>query len=181
MAHLKIATFNCAGLGVATRRKAIFDYLRKIDAQIFCLQETHSTTLEEHKWALEWSKSRAIFHSNPKNDRSNGVAFLLNHPNLNFTNWHGDQHGRVITADFFHPHGKNPYHKHIRTTIWPPHERKDSLLRLVIRLPPLVTPDHPNRWFQLRVSSYAQLTQFPIKTNSLKIFIFMHFQIYQWS
>jgi len=75
MAHLKIATFNCAGLGVATRRKAIFEYLRKLEAQIFCLQETHSTSLEEYKWAVEWGKSGAIFHSNKTNDRSNGVAF----------------------------------------------------------------------------------------------------------
>jgi len=35
-----------------------------------------------------------------KNDRSNGVAFLLNHSDLSFTNWHGDQHGRIVTADF---------------------------------------------------------------------------------
>ena len=93
-------TFNCAGLGLATRRKAVFEYLRTLDVQIFCLQETHSTTLDEHKWAVEWGKTRALFHSNQKNDRNNGVAFLLNHPGLNLTNWHGDQHGRVSTADF---------------------------------------------------------------------------------
>jgi len=100
MAHLKIATFNCAGLSVTTRRKAIFDYLPKLDAQIICLQETHSTALDEHKWAVEWGNPYALFHSNKTNDRSNGVAFLINYPDISLTNWHGDQHGRVVTADF---------------------------------------------------------------------------------
>jgi len=100
MAYLKIATFNCAGLTSSTRRRTIFEHLRSLDIQIYCLQETHSTTGDESKWAREWGQKRACFLSNHRNDRTNGVAFLLNHPNLDFITWHGDQNGRVITADF---------------------------------------------------------------------------------
>ena len=103
MSTLKVATFNCAGLGVTIRRRTIFDYLRTIDAQILCLQETHSTALDENKWASEWGKHRALFHSHSRNDRSNGVAFLLNHSDLRFTNWYGDETGRILSADFDTP------------------------------------------------------------------------------
>ena len=99
MATLRIATFNCAGLGMATRRKTVFDHLRSADVQLYCLQETHSTTLDEFSCAEEWGKTQALFHSNSKNDRSNGVVFLLNHPSLKLVNWYGDQHGRILSAE----------------------------------------------------------------------------------
>ena len=103
MAKLRFATFNCAGLASATRRRAVFSYLRSLNVQIFCLQETHSNTRDEHKWATEWGKNRACFHSNHANNRSNGVAFLINHPDVSFIDWHGDQNGRTLTADFNTP------------------------------------------------------------------------------
>jgi len=48
----------------------------------------------------EWGIARALFHSNSKNDRRNAVAFLLNHTSLKLVNWHGDQHGRIRSAEF---------------------------------------------------------------------------------
>jgi len=88
---------------LARRAAEQFEYLRSLNVQISCLQETHSTTRDENKWAAEWGQKRACFNSNHRNDRSNGVAFLLNHPDVNFINWHGDQNGRIITADFNTP------------------------------------------------------------------------------
>jgi len=99
MANLRVATFNCAGLGTTARRKTIFDHLRSTDIHLFCLQETHSSSADEIKWAEEWGEARALFHSSSKNDRSNGVALLLNHSAIQFANWFGDQEGRILTAD----------------------------------------------------------------------------------
>ena len=99
MAKLRVATFNCAGLGTTARRKTIFDYLRSTDIHLLCLQETHSSSADEIKWTKEWGETRALFHSSSKNDRSNGVALLLNHSAIQFANWFGDHEGRILTAD----------------------------------------------------------------------------------
>jgi len=99
MTNLQIATFNCCGLTLETNRKALFHHLRLLNIHIYCLQEIHSTPNDESKWASEWGKNKAVFHSNTANNRNNGVAILLNHPDFELTTWHADQEGRIITAD----------------------------------------------------------------------------------
>jgi len=98
MECLRIATFNCGGLANNRRRKVIFDYLRTLNCHVFLLQETHSAVYEEKQWVVDWGRSGSIFHSSSKN-RENGVAILLNHPDLKFSSWFGDRNGRIIAVD----------------------------------------------------------------------------------
>jgi len=98
MECLRIATFNCGGLANNRRRKVIFDYLRTLNCHVFLLQVTHSAVYEEKQWVVDWGRSGSIFHSSSKN-RENGVAILLNHPDLKFSSWFGDRNGRIIAVD----------------------------------------------------------------------------------
>ena len=59
MAHLKIATFNCAGMADSIRRAALFDQLRKIPAHIILVQETHSSAAQEAQWTTEWAPRKS--------------------------------------------------------------------------------------------------------------------------
>ena len=43
MAELKILTYNVQGLGGISKRTDIFDFLKKLNFDIYCLQETHFT------------------------------------------------------------------------------------------------------------------------------------------
>jgi len=98
MECLRIATFNCGGDANNRRRKVIFDYLRTLNSHVFYLQETHSAAHEEKQWVVEWGRSGSIFHSSSKN-RENGVAILLNHPDLKFSSWFSDRNGCIIAVD----------------------------------------------------------------------------------
>ena len=99
MANLRVATFNCRGLCKETHRLALFDHLRSSNIHVYCLQETHSTANDETNWTSEWGSTGALFHSNGKGDRTNGVAILLYHPDLAIISWHSDNEGRILTAD----------------------------------------------------------------------------------
>ena len=90
---------NCRGLCKETHRLALFDHLRSSNIHVYCLQETHSTANDETNWTAEWDSTGALFHSNGKGDGTNGVAILLNHPNLAIISWHSDNEGRILTAD----------------------------------------------------------------------------------
>ena len=45
---------NVRGLSNAKRRKAVFTWLRKQNANIFLIQETHSTKATEPQWKSDW-------------------------------------------------------------------------------------------------------------------------------
>ena len=102
MACLRIASFHCGGLADHRRRKAIFDHLRTLNIHLYLLQETHHRAQEEDQWSTDWGSAGANFHSNIKN-RNNGVAILINHPELSISRWSGDHDGRIIAVDLaFH-------------------------------------------------------------------------------
>lgn len=48
MAELKILTYNIQGVGGRSKRTDVFDYLKNLNFDIFCLQETHVTDKEEN-------------------------------------------------------------------------------------------------------------------------------------
>lgn len=54
MFELLISSFNCNGLAEKKKRGDVFMWLADKNYDIFCLQETHSTQLDEIKWKGEW-------------------------------------------------------------------------------------------------------------------------------
>jgi len=97
---LNVATINCRGLGEKAKRTAFFDHIKKMNFQIFCLQETNSKPSNELEWVREWSTDQAIFNSNISNKRSDsGTAILLNHPLIKVKRKMKENEGRVIAAE----------------------------------------------------------------------------------
>ena len=47
MNHLRIATFNTAGMADPTRRSLMLAFFRSLNVHIICLQETHSRPEDE--------------------------------------------------------------------------------------------------------------------------------------
>ena len=75
MEGFKICTFNCNGIADSKKRKDVFDFLRKLECNIYCLQETHlresNTKFIRASWGFD------IILSGRESNK-NGVAILLN-------------------------------------------------------------------------------------------------------
>jgi len=75
--HLRIATFNTAGMTDDIRRASLFILFRSLNVHVICLQETHSLPSDEARWAKEWAPNQAFFNSDCQGGtRKNGVAIL---------------------------------------------------------------------------------------------------------
>ena len=49
-AEISIASYNCNGLADLKKRRTVFTWLKEKEYNIYCLQETHSTSLDEVAW-----------------------------------------------------------------------------------------------------------------------------------
>ena len=54
LAEIKIISANCRGLGDFEKRKDVFNYLRKKNFHIYCLQDTHFIKDSELRIRSEW-------------------------------------------------------------------------------------------------------------------------------
>ena len=72
---LKPLSLDVRGLRNGNKRRAIFSYLKKSKAIIFCLQETYSSPEDEKLWSTEWGASIIYSHGTT---HSKGVCILLN-------------------------------------------------------------------------------------------------------
>ena len=54
MISFKVLSLNVRGIIDSTKRRKVFAWLYKQEADIILLQETHSTTVNEKLWANEW-------------------------------------------------------------------------------------------------------------------------------
>ena len=100
--YLKIATVNCCGIRDRAKRLALFNYARRLDVYVLCLQETFSKPQDESVWQIDWGdKNQAVFNSKTEISRKTdaGTAILLNHPSLQFDNVRKDSGGRILTAE----------------------------------------------------------------------------------
>ena len=70
---LRIITLNVRGLRNENKRRSIFNYYRK-RADIICLQETHSTEVDEKCWRNEWGGIMLFSHGE---SNARGVAILV--------------------------------------------------------------------------------------------------------
>ena len=84
-----IISLNCQGLGDYKKRKDVFQYLRRLNSNIYCLQDTHFIIDLEDQIRSEWGYTCAFssFRSNAR-----GVCILFNN---NF----GFDIGRIITDE----------------------------------------------------------------------------------
>lgn len=72
---LKIISLNVRGLQDNTKRKAIFLFIRKTDASVILLQETHSSDTDSKFWKSQWGDQAYFAHAS---HRSVGVTLLFN-------------------------------------------------------------------------------------------------------
>ena len=92
--QLKIATLNVRGLGDKTKRRVVFESIRRQTADIVLLQETHLTSstndLVESEWGGKWINSFG-------ETNSRGMSIIVN-PKLNATvmSTSHDSKGRYI-------------------------------------------------------------------------------------
>ena len=90
--EISIAGYNCNGL--ADYKRSVFIWLKEKEYNIYCLQETHSTSLDEVAWKKEWG-DEIIFCHGQRN--SKGVMILINkNVDLNVQIVRNDSQGRWI-------------------------------------------------------------------------------------
>ena len=91
-------SMNARGLGDHGKRVQVFSWLHNRPADIFFLQETHSTAFCEKKWKDDWGNNNIFFSHGTSN--STGVAILLsNNMDFKIMKEHHDDDGRVIILD----------------------------------------------------------------------------------
>ena len=74
--NLKLLTLNVRGLRNNNKRKRVFTWLKKLNYDVICLQETHSSEYTEHIWKSQWPQMAMFFSHGEKNAK--GTAILLN-------------------------------------------------------------------------------------------------------
>ena len=91
---LKLSTFNCRGLREGSKRRTVFQWLRRFHNGIILLQETHSTEEVENNWKVEWKGHIEFSHGK---STARGVAILFS-PKLDIQiiNVIKDTHGRFL-------------------------------------------------------------------------------------
>ena len=62
--RFKVLSINVRGLQCAAKRRDVFYFLRKLDADIYILQETHSDINCEKIWSAEWGSGIFFAHAN---------------------------------------------------------------------------------------------------------------------
>lgn len=67
-------SMNVNGLNIPSKRRIIFDHIRKSNADVILLQETHATLASEKLWRHEWG-GPAFFSNGSQSSR--GVAILV--------------------------------------------------------------------------------------------------------
>ena len=58
---LSLLSLNIRGINADTKRKAVFDWLKRQEAQIVYLQETYSTPRVEAQWKKDWGGEIFVF------------------------------------------------------------------------------------------------------------------------
>lgn len=74
MSALKIVSLNVNGIANSIKRKIVFNKLKAQKADIYLLQESHSSSSTEKLWTSEWGGDAFFSHGSPN---SKGVAILF--------------------------------------------------------------------------------------------------------
>ena len=78
---IRFSTFNCRGLAQTTKRRTVFQWLKKYYNGFIFLQETHSTEIAEKQWRTEWKGQVEFSHGL---STARGVAIMLPN-NIDYT------------------------------------------------------------------------------------------------
>lgn len=117
MSDIKIVSLNIKGVNHVIMRQKIISYLKKEQAQVAILQETHLTETEHLKLRLGWVGQ--VFRSS-FNSHSRGVAILFHKKNVRFEDVIKDTGGcyifilgqfsgeRVLTGSVYAPNTFEP-------------------------------------------------------------------------
>lgn len=98
MNGVTIASWNVNGLNNPFKRRLVFDKLRKSRAQIFLLQETHSSIQTSKLWKQEWGGDIFFNHGSQS---SRGTAFLVDRQtSFKVLKMVSDDDGRFMGIDF---------------------------------------------------------------------------------
>ena len=73
-ATLKIISLNVKGISNFKKRRTIFTWCRRKNADVILLQETHSNKTTEIQWKNEWGGKMLFSHGSPN---SCGTAILI--------------------------------------------------------------------------------------------------------
>ena len=94
---LKIGSINIRGLGDRSKRREIFNWLKRKQMSIYFIQEAHCTDDNMHNWRAEWGY-QALFSG--CSSVKAGVAILFNN-NFSFqiSKTYADPEGRFIMCD----------------------------------------------------------------------------------
>ena len=97
MDRIRVVSLNVRGMREVVKRKRIFKYLKKYDADICLLQETHCKDKnEEHLWGNEWG-NKVIFSNGTT--QSKGVTILFNKKSANTVRCiERDMEGRFLSC-----------------------------------------------------------------------------------
>ena len=72
--EIKILSFNAQGLQTNRKRKKVMHWLKKKKANVYLLQETHTTAGDEITWREDWGSKVLFSHGNTE---SRGVAICF--------------------------------------------------------------------------------------------------------
>lgn len=72
---MSILSLNTRGLRDLTKRKALFLYCRRMNADLILLQETHSCESDVRFWKSQWGDKAYFSHGS---NHSAGVLTLIN-------------------------------------------------------------------------------------------------------
>lgn len=88
MTSIKVLSLNVRGLRNQIKRRVLFSYLKKQNADFYCLQESFSRKGDERIWRAEWGGSIFFSHGT---EHARGVC-ILQKPNSRF-------HLKCLTID----------------------------------------------------------------------------------
>ena len=95
--RLLVSSLNCRGLGNGTKRRTIFQWLKRYNNGIVFLQESHSTLSCENTWRREWGGDIYFCHGT---NNSRGVVTLIpKRLDITVNNCVKDESGRLLILD----------------------------------------------------------------------------------
>ena len=93
MSDLKICSVNCRGIGDYRKRKDVFNYLRKLDCNIFLLQDVHCSREKVDSFQNMWGTPVIVA---PHTYNSRGVAILTKNIDVNLEKPIVDENGNYL-------------------------------------------------------------------------------------
>src|SRR5499427_534161 len=87
--QITIVTLNCRGIVDPDKRRRFFHFIRNLQADIICLQETHTPSRDAAFWTQQWA-APAVW--------TKDVAILFDHSHT-FIGHNSFEHGRMLLAE----------------------------------------------------------------------------------